>query len=280
MVEDDVPKIGSKFRPFLELINQLKVDTRESPVDEVLEVLLESIGYLAHLEKKYPEQAIEKIENVHELGSALADFAAEFANAGVAEWLQSVTLSSSEGDNAKGVTLMTLHMAKGLEFPRVYIIGMEESLLPHKNSMDDNDSLEEERRLFYVGMTRAKKKLSLLGAYRRRTFNQWGANKPSRFLLEIPSQYFQAMSGAERAYAERSYAETRRPAASRDVSYDDGSVRYEYDEPQIVVGQNVNHPTFGRGTIRQILQEFGQVKVLVEFSDFGLRKVNAHHLNR
>lgn len=272
MVEDNSPKLGAKFQPFLELINHLKAETKDSPVDEVLEVLLESTAYLSHIEKKYPDQSAEKIENIHELGSALADFAAEFPTAGVAEWLQSVTLSSSEGDNAQGVTLMTLHMAKGLEFPRVFIIGMEESLLPHKNSLEDKDSLEEERRLFYVGMTRAKQQLSLVGAYRRRTFNQWGANKPSRFLLEIPSEYFRSLSGAERAYVEMRRSETR--------GYDDDDVRYEYDEPEITPGQSVRHPTFGQGLIRQILQEFGQVKVIVDFSDFGVRKVSAHHLTR
>jgi DNA helicase-2/ATP-dependent DNA helicase PcrA len=271
-VESNYPKLGSKLKVFIDLINKLKADVKDSPVDEVLEILLESTGYLAYVEKKHREEASDKIENIHELGSALADFAAEFSGSGVAEWLQSVTLSSSEGDNKSGVTLMTMHMAKGLEFSRVYIIGMEEGILPHKNSLDDNESIEEERRLFYVGMTRAMKKLSLLGAYRRRTFNQWGANKPSRFLSEIPSEYFNPMSGAEQNYVQMRKAET--------ADYFDSGVSYEYEEPEISLGQAVSHPTFGKGLIRQIMQEYGQVKVVVDFSDFGVRKVSAHHLQR
>src|SRR5690606_30910496 len=116
--------------------------------------------------------------------------------------------------------MMTLHMAKGLEFNRVYIVGLEENLLPHRNSLDDPDGLEEERRLFYVGMTRARQKLSLLGAYRRRTYNNWAANRPSRFLTEIPARYFEPVTEAESSYVQ---------AASHDYGYASDEVRYDYD---------------------------------------------------
>jgi DNA helicase-2/ATP-dependent DNA helicase PcrA len=239
-----------------------------------MEKLLADTKDLSHVEKKYPDQAMDKIENIQELGAAIADFAAAYPDANIAEWLQTITLVSSESENKGGVSLMTLHMAKGLEFPRVYIVGLEEGLLPHRSSIDNEDSVEEERRLFYVGMTRAKQKLSLCGAYRRRTYNQWAANRPSRFLTEIPREYFAEMEEVEAG------------AVMQDVGsigYADGP-RYEYDDVgsapivQVSIGQVVRHPTYGRGTVEQMSDEFGVLKAVVRFDEFGMRKVVLKHL--
>jgi len=144
-------------------------------------------------------------------------------------------------------------MAKGLEFPRVYIVGLEENILPHKNSLDDPATLEEERRLFYVGMTRAKERLSLAGAYRRRTYNNWSANRPSRFLAEIPANLFKTDTEVERALGHGGrYGLVGEP---------DGP-QYDYDDPHGLgrppkVGESVNHPTYGRGVVEEMVDEFG-----------------------
>ena len=137
--------------------------------------------------------------------------------------------------------------------------------------------LEEERRLFYVGMTRAKEKLSLVGAHRRRTFNTWAANRPSRFLSEIPHQHFAPVTAAEASHVAHSAA----------YGYDgDQSLRYEYDaapehsQPvrQVAVGQWVGHPTYGKGTVEELVIEHTVLKAVVRFQEFGLRKVAARHI--
>lgn len=273
IVAENVPKLAPKIAEFMALHKRLQKKLLEAPLDEVLEALLNEIGYLEYVAKKFPDQAQDKIENVHELGAALADFAGAYPDAGIAEWLQSVTLASSESESKGGVSLMTLHMAKGLEFSRVFIVGMEEGLLPHRSSMDADESLEEERRLFYVGMTRAKEKLSLAGAYRRRMYNSWSANRPSRFLTEIPTELFQPTTEVENAYLRGSGS-----------AYDDG-VHYAYDDDYrqvastVTPGMSVKHPTYGKGIVEQVVEEFGVPKAVVRFAEFGLRKVAMHHLS-
>jgi DNA helicase-2/ATP-dependent DNA helicase PcrA len=291
LVAEDAPKLASKIRPFTELITKVKTQLAAVPLAQAIEALLNEVGYLEYVEKKFPEQAVDKVENIHELGAAIADFATGHPEATLGDWLQAVTLSSSEGEEKGGVSMMTLHMAKGLEFPRVYIVGVEEGLLPHRNSLEDPDILEEERRLFYVGMTRAKEKLSLISAYRRRTYNTWSANRPSRFLTEIPAQHFEP---AERAAPETDFSDVFSGAPS--ASYGD-EVRYEYDDEAsprgrrrsrppggggggmaLRVGQTVRHPTYGRGVVDELVDEFGVIKAVVQFEEFGARKVMARHL--
>lgn len=270
MVAENFPKLGAKLKVFLDIIVALRAKIATGSLEDALEAVLSASGYIDHIRKKYPEQAEDKIENIHELGAALADFAGAFPEATLAEWLQSVTLSSSEGENNGGVSLMTLHMAKGLEFSRVYIVGVEENLLPHRNSLEDSDMIEEERRLFYVGMTRAKVKLSLTGAYRRRTFQAWSSNKPSRFINELPHATFQPASDVESGFLTT-------------TTRDERGVRYEYESfaeapTEVHVGQMVRHPTYGQGKVEQLLDEFGMLKVVVRFDEFGVRKVAGHHL--
>ena len=268
MASEGYPKIGPKLKDFADLLEKLRSKLAVTPLDKAIEVLLEATKYTDYVRKKFPEQVEDKLENIHELGAAVADFGGAYPEANIAEWLQSVTLTSEASENKGGVSLMTLHMAKGLEFNRVYILGLEEGLLPHKNSVDNDESLEEERRLFYVGMTRAKEKLSLVGAHRRRTYTTWAANRPSRFLGDIPSEHLVQL-GAVPSYQ------------SMYGSYS-GEYEYSYDENSspitIAAGQTVRHPTFGKGVIEEVLVEFGVSKVVVRFAEFGRRKVTAHHL--
>lgn len=276
VVDEGSPKLAPKLKGFAALIRRLREGIVDGAVDEALERVLEATGYMDYVQKKFPDQAVDKIENVHELGAALADFAQAYPDATIAEWLQSVTLSSSEGEVTGGVSMMTLHMAKGLEFKRVYLIGVEEGLLPHRGSQDDPATLEEERRLFYVGMTRAKEKLSLVGAYRRRTYNSWMANRPSRFLLEIPVKHFEPVTEAEGQHLGSI------PAGGVRYEYDDGYRRGSQQEDfaqAFEVGSVVNHPTYGRGRVSELIDEFGVTKAVIDFEEFGQRKVVAKHLS-
>jgi len=229
-------------------------------------------------------QSEDKQDNVMELVTAIAEFVETNPGQGLSDWLQGVMLASdAEGDEA-GVNMMTLHMAKGLEFDRVFLVGLEDGLLPHFNSSDDNMSLEEERRLLYVGMTRARKKLSLSAAYMRRTWGQTQSNDVSRFLREIPSKFVNVLTppGGENPL------EVKGRGGQRDAD-DDDSQYYDYasedggfsdsSETLIEQGASVFHPAYGAGTVEQIETNFGRPKVLVRFKDIGLRRVEAHHLS-
>lgn len=262
LCEQRVPRLAVKLEGFLNIIDCIQ--DMSDQLGDILAYILESTEYRKYLEKKFPEQASEKLANVHELGSAIADYIASENKPNLAQWMQDVSLASSEEENPHGVHLMTLHSAKGLEFERVYIVGVEDGLLPHQNSMDSPQDLEEERRLLYVGMTRAKQKLSMTAARSRRVFNNTMANPPSRFLGEIPPDFLEA-AGVQR---QQSFYEA--PADFSDYEQE--------DESQFEAGMTVNHATYGKGTITELHDEFGLEKATVDFFEFGKRKVNCSQL--
>ena len=278
LIEEKIPRIAPKLAKFMQIFQTIKSEIDQAPMDEVVEILLENTAYFDYIEKKYPEQSVEKIENIHELGAALSDYQQRVEEPSLSDWMQTVTLASEQTEEQGGVSMMTLHMAKGLEFKRVFILGVEEDLLPHRNSMDDPDSIEEERRLLYVGITRAMDKLTLLSAYRRRTYTNWTANRPSRFLAEIPSENISPESEVEEAIL------SNEQGAVAVSAYDD-SPRYDYDDEhsqapalEVKMGMAVRHPTYGKGIVDEIINEYGVIKVVVSFSEFGKRKVAGHHL--
>jgi DNA helicase-2/ATP-dependent DNA helicase PcrA len=163
---------------------------------------------------------------------------------------------------------MTLHSAKGLEFPRVFIVGVEDNLLPHSTNINDPVDLEEERRLLYVGMTRAKVKLTLLSAKKRRIFNNWMANRPSRFLGEIPQKHMASTYAREVEPVPQPLVVQGRTANSEESQ----------DATELYEGATVRHPAYGRGVVEAIEEEFGVVKATVKFRDFGKRKVSCSQL--
>ena len=281
---EGIPRLSSKLAVFVDLIETLKQRLASQPLPEFLEGLIERINYFAYLAKKFPDQSEDKQDNVMELVTAIAEFVESNPGSTLGDWLQAIMLASDAEGDVAGVNMMTLHMAKGLEFDRVYLVGLEDGLLPHFNSCDDKQSLEEERRLLYVGMTRAKKKLSLSAAYMRRTWGQTQANEVSRFLKEIPSKFVNVLTppGGESPLSVSS--DSSRGKASSDLGQyydytgeaDDSS---EFGDSLIEPGAVVTHPTYGAGTVEQIETNFGRPKVLVRFRDIGLRRVEAHHLS-
>ena len=284
LAREGVPRLSNKISTFVELMESLKSHLAAAPLPEFLESLIERINYFPYLAKKFPEQSEDKQDNVMELVTAIAEFVETNPGQGISDWLQGVMLASDpEGDEA-GVNMMTLHMAKGLEFDRVFVVGLEDGLLPHFNSCDDKMSLEEERRLLYVGMTRARKKLSLSAAYMRRTWGQTQTNDVSRFLREIPAKFVSVLTppGGENPL-ELTHADGRRGSDGDDAQYydyasEDGHFSNS-SETMIEQGAAVFHPTYGPGTVEQIETNFGRPKVLVRFTDIGLRRVEAHHLS-
>lgn len=279
LATENAPRVGPKYKAFAELLDELKQVLIADGLTSFVETLIKFTGYRTWLENKFPDKVVDKLENIHDLAGALAVFEEEGSKRGLealSDWLQSVTLVTTEDENAQGVSLMTLHSAKGLEYDRVYIVGVEDGLLPYGSAADDEADLEEERRLFYVGMTRAKKKLSLSSAFRRRVFNNTMANMPSRFLKEIPRELL-ATDINHKAVVNSfngGFNDT-----FHDDDYDDlhrkGHAEPDY-EP--AAGDRVSHPTYGPGIIAEIIDEFGHIKAIVDFDGLGKRKVAAHHL--
>ena len=189
--------------------------------------------------------------------------------------MESVSLQTIEAEEKNGstVSLMTLHMAKGLEFRKVYLCGLEDGLLPHKNTLTEREQIEEERRLFYVGMTRAQERLILTAAERRRTYQGYVSNQTSRFLQELPREALRIVTpyggGEQRGSTPH----------STPGNADGDGVSYEYDDDAgMRVGGYVSHTTYGRGQIVRVVDDFGVRKCLVNFFEFGMRKVPPHHL--
>jgi DNA helicase II / ATP-dependent DNA helicase PcrA len=239
----------------------------ETSLRRVVELTWERTGYLAELESERTVEALGRIENLRELAGVADDFQQLQPDATVAEFLERVSLIADtdqlEGGEDARVTLMTLHNAKGLEFPVVFMVGMEDSVFPHFRSLGDPDELEEERRLCYVGMTRAMQRLYLTSAWQRSLYGGTNANPPSRFLQEVPADLVETRAGGA---ARRAAARVGPRPGSRVADVDD-------DGEDLGVGDRVLHPTFGPGTLLEMTGTPGSEEVLVRFDEFGTKRL-------
>ena len=269
------------LKKFLSMLDGLTEFEKDHGIGETIDRILEKTGYLELLEKE-PERR----ENVGEIFNIAAEFEREEEGAGVREFLDRITLSSdidSYSGKEERVALMTLHSAKGLEFPVVFIIGMEEKLIPHYNSLKDDGDVEEERRLFYVGITRAREKLYLIGARSRRFFGKEERPTPSRFVSELPEELVEVKNlytgllreSTSSGFAPRSKSATRRTASASSAATPPtpkpGNSRYK-------PGQKIHHPSFGPGTITKVEGEGDSAKVTVSFLAHGVKKIIAAYL--
>ena len=201
---------------FRKLIEGLRSDAEQIGIVELIERILESTGYRKYLTER-DEQAEDRIDNINEFKAAAREFSELGMPEGLNAFLESVSLVSdvdSMEEAPEALTLITLHQAKGLEYPVVFMVGMEDGLLPHSRSLDEEAGLEEERRLCYVGMTRAKERLYLTRAFRRGFRGGTGPNLPSRFLLDIPRELIVGQEQSKPSPRNGS-AEADRPSASR-----------------------------------------------------------------
>jgi len=266
------------------------------PVSSLVRDLVQRLEYQAHLRKSEPGDVESRIENVQQLIAAAqereaagdGDLGAFLDGTALVSDIESVT-----GDT--GVNLMTLHCAKGLEFPVVFLVGMEENLFPHVRSVlaADNEEIEEERRLCYVGMTRAKERLFLSSARERRAFGSVTSNEPSRFIGEIGvgllrdlSADWMAAAPARAQETWRRYSTFRRPSAAaggtalgdEDISAtpDDDAVR---TNAGLRVGMKVYHIKFGYGEIESLEGAGDKQKATVRFSGFGRMKLMTQYAN-
>ncbi len=197
-------------RDFIEQMEYLIIKKEELKISELIKETLNKTGYTKALENENTVEAETRIQNLEEFLTVAIEFEEETAENNLGEFLEGITLSSDiDGmeDNENSVTLMTLHTAKGLEFPVVFLVGMEEGIFPGYKSIAEPKELEEERRLCYVGITRAKKYLFLTCAKQRTIFGSTTYNAPSRFLQEIPEEYLQGYEEAFKKEEKSSYAD-------------------------------------------------------------------------
>ena len=281
------------LRRFRDLIVTLSDIATREPVSDVLGKLLDQSGTLGDLREQHTEEAEGRLANLMELVSATRDYEMRDPEPSLSGFVDRLSLLS-ETDEEQGapearIWLMTLHAAKGLEFPVVFMVGMEEGLFPHMRAQDDEGELEEERRLCYVGMTRAQTRLFLTSAARRRVFGEYKGSDPSRFLEEIPSELLEVVAPVfstptrDTTTFGRPRRGRRRHGPAADA-IDDDEIRpdygYDYEnEDQSVIsirpGTRVRHPTFGVGTVLTVEPVTDDMKLTVRFADAGRKTLRA-----
>ena len=257
---------------FIHLIQRMKQAESEATLDEHVDQVIKLSGLIEHFKKEKGEKGLARVENLEELVTASGEFEIgddeELAEMdALSAFLSHAALESGEtqaGDSSDCVHLMTLHSAKGLEFPDVYLVGMEEGLFPHQRSTEDIIQLEEERRLCYVGITRAKKVLTMTYTQHRRLHGSDYYPQPSRFIDEIPSELLNDIrlgGNVSEALFSTSHANT------------------SGDEGELSLGQRVRHVKFGEGTVLNLEGSGSHMRIQVNFEQAGAKWLVAQYAN-
>jgi DNA helicase II / ATP-dependent DNA helicase PcrA len=269
-------KVKSGLTSFVELIRSVKqMDEQGADADVIYEKVLHESGYYEFLNASKDYESKARLENLEELQNAIKQFKNSYENPRITNFLETIALDNTKEDSetlkSGEVSLMTIHGAKGLEFPYVFITGAEENIFPSFRSLESgDDSLEEERRLFYVAMTRAMKKLYILFAQGRMLFGQVKFNGPSRFIFEIPDKYYSwekyghsKSSGSRSEYQNNEYDEfSQVNDYDTDVVYEvnDDRVRSQYPK-----GSRVVHGLYGEGKIVNTEGLGDDEKIVIQF---------------
>ncbi len=267
-----------RMRQFAALIDELRSFSENNPPDLLLDELIDKTGYIRALEEKNTLEDAARIENVRELKTSIVTFMKESGDTTLDGYLANVALYTdmdTYDPDADSVVLMTMHTAKGLEFPTVYLAGMEETIFPGIRAIGDSEEMEEERRLCYVAITRAKKKLELLCTRQRMIFGKTNVNKVSRFVNEIADENIE--KNIPKGYGYRDNSLQEEFAAKR--TYSSGYTRaasaaaQETKKVEYAVGDHVKHTFFGDGVITKITPMGGDHFVEINFSAQGTKKL-------
>jgi DNA helicase-2/ATP-dependent DNA helicase PcrA len=264
---------GTKAGAFKKLIDDLRAEVQGLPLPEVAEVAIARSGLIEHY--KTEREGADRIENLEELVAAAAAFTQEERETESGEALDPLTaflthaaLEAGEhqaGEGQDALQMMTVHSAKGLEFDVVFLTGLEEGLFPHEQSVVERDGLEEERRLAYVAITRARNRLYLSHAQTRMLHGQTRYNIPSRFLEEIPQALMKWLTprlSRQKAFQPDFSRQTQTPFPRKPQAREVDGFR---------IGQNVTHPKFGAGVIVDLEGQGSDVRVQVNFRNHGLK---------
>lgn len=305
-------RVFANSREFIQVMEELRQLQKELDISELIKETLNKTGYTKALELENSVEAENRIENLEEFLTVAIEFEEQSADNTLAEFLESITLSSDVDnleENQEMVTLMTLHSAKGLEFPVVFLVGMEEGIFPGYKSIGEPKELEEERRLCYVGITRAKNYLHFTCAKHRTIFGSTSYNAMSRFIEEIPEEYVEGLeeiqnSKEENAYASPyawEYGKSKVGVSSYKMNSEKaGQVKKEVEKTynfrtaesflnslsakpnnkeidlsQYKAGNRVYHKKFGEGTINYVEQEEDDLKVDITFDKVGHKRLMA-----
>ncbi len=270
----DAPGMAARSARAIASFNELMSGLRSEaaaglPVPDLAEMILDRSGYLAELEASTDLQDASRIENLNELVSVAREFDAQRPDGTLADFLEQVSLVADADQIPDGaehggqVTLMTLHTAKGLEFPVVFLTGMEEHVFPHQRSMTDDKELEEERRLAYVGITRAERRLYLTRAVARAWWGRPEYHKQSRFLDEIPAQLVEWRRDERTAVAPAGERLAQRPGVRSP-----GNRRV----PSLSPGDKVTHDAYGLGTVLSVEGRGDDPEAKIDFGgDYGIK---------
>lgn len=278
----------SKLDDLAGIIFELMNLASEAPVEDLIDRVLRDTGYLEELENERTPQAQSRIDNLHELISVAQEFAASEEENNLENFLAHVALVSDIDDTELGedaITLMTLHSSKGLEFPVVFLVGMEEGLFPHARTLMDETEIEEERRLCYVGITRAKEKLFLSSTKMRTIYGNTVTYPPSRFLQEIPARLVKTIKRQERFSAlenfkqvsEKYSARPQKPASTfnphsfmpqKPAAAAGGTAGTRFN-----TGDRVSHSKWGEGMVVSVKDSPDGQEVKVAFAGAGVRSL-------
>lgn len=290
----DLDRGGARLKAFADMIKELQAMAADTPTDRLYDLLVEKSGYIAALSEKPSDENRTRIENIQELKSNIISYINDTGDTGLAGFLDEVALYTdldSLDSSGECVTLMTMHAAKGLEFNNVYLVGVEEGLFPGIRCIGDPDEMEEERRLCYVGMTRARKQLTLCCARQRMIYGKTSSNLPSRFIDEIPSELVAHREAALNysfgsATESEGYGSTGRRSAA--PSYKKAPAPLPVKKaaapmPEFKTGDRVRHTAFGDGVITSMAPVGGDSLIEIRFGDttkkFMLRAA-AQHMTR
>ena len=281
------------IKEFANLILDLRKDT--SSIEKLISNVLHRSGYLHALEAENSAEAESRIENIGEFLNVAIEFEMQFAEKSLVNFLENLALTTdldSDDDEQNSVTMMTFHTAKGLEFPNVFMVGMEEGLFPGYRASNLEDELEEERRLCYVGITRAKERLFLSAARSRTVFGSTSYYYPSRFLEEIPAKLLDGeLKKPERKTKENYEAVTYSYMLGNEIKVNSPAAAFSFrtaesflqkiqadnsvDLTLYKVGQAVEHKKFGPGVITCVEPEDDDLKLDIEFEKFGMKRLMA-----
>lgn len=290
------------IKDFIKLVNKAKDIVNKMPLSEFIAQLIDDIGYVNELKAEDTEEANGRIENIQEFISAARKYEDTDSGNELGEFLTQLALVSdidSLDENAESVTLMTLHAAKGLEFPIVFLAGLEEGIFPHSRSLNTPDEMEEERRLMYVGVTRAEDKLYLSYAKRRLIYGDYKYFTPSRFLREIPSHLTianynltppkPAISAAHSASKHNNYGKSYKnkdfdsPVSNTNFGKNFKMPKVQKKEPEVTIsaifkeGDRVFHEKFGVGTVEQAVKVGVDTMYSVNFGKIGKKSLDSQY---
>jgi DNA helicase-2/ATP-dependent DNA helicase PcrA len=272
LVAEEGGRAGARIAEFLALLERLGAEVPPLAPVEAIGRVLETTGYLRALEAESTPEAAARVENLRELAAGAEDFESAdptgeaTGRTQIEQFLDQVALVSDlDGVDARRdrVSLMTTHSAKGLEFPVVYLGGMEEGVFPHSASSRDERAVEEERRLCYVGMTRAMERLTLSWALERRRYGERSFGSPSRFLSEIPASLVLGSSPEAPAYSSRGDRVLDYSFRQTESADPDGPRR----------GAGVRHPIFGEGVVLEVQGSGPSQKLRIRFARAGVKTV-------